>query len=285
MIAGTSARMSASVALQSSLQNDISTLSNQISTGKRLTQASDDPAAAAQVDVLRRTEADDATYKDNASAAAATATRADSAMTSLSTALTEAQTLLTQSATGTDNADGRAAAAAQLRSIAQSITQLSQQKDSNGQPLFPEGPALAVPIADGVQVAPSVSRATLFTTTDAQGNITNIADLLSAAADAMGGATSATAATVAGPFLSAVQAASANVTAVHSDQGVRAAQIDARQDAIASDQVNLASRRSDLEDTDIAAAMSTIATKMTSLQAAQAVFAKISSRSLFEALG
>ena len=285
MISGTNARVNANVALQSALQGDIATLQNQVSTGKRLAQPADDPAATAQIDVIRQAQSDDTAYQSNVNTASAVATRVDSAMSNLSSSLTQALELVTQASNGTDNADGRSAAVSQLRSLAQSITQLSAQKDTNGQPLFPDGPATRIPVANGVAVAPSVSKSTLFSTTGTDGTQTNIADLLSAAADAIGGANSSNAATVAAPFLSSIQAAFDQVTTVHADQGVRAAQIDARSDALATEQTDLATQRSGLEDTDLSAAITLITSKMTTLQAAQAVFSKVNSRTLFDAIG
>lgn len=283
MISGTSARLSAGIALQSSLSNDIATLQAQVSTGKRLGQPSDDPLASTQVAVIRAAQADDAAYKGNVDAAAATATRADSAMSSLSSSLDQALELVTQAANGANSAEGRTAAAAQLRSLAASITQLSQTKDSNGQPLFSDGPAMAIPIAQGVQVAPTVSKSALLSLPNQDGTGADIPAMLNAAADAIAGAGNTSAA--AQPFLSAIKTASDQVATLHADQGVRAAQIDARGDAIATDKTDLATRRSGLEDTDLSAAISLITSKMTSLQAAQAVFAKVNSRTLFDAIG
>ncbi len=285
MISGTQARFSANVALQSALSGQIATLQDQVSTGKRIARPSDDPLANAQVDVIRERQANDTAYQANAVSASATATRVDSAMSSLSSSFTQALSLVTQGASGTAGADARAVIATQLRGLAAGITQLAAQKDTNGQALFPEGQAPKVPLADGLAIDPSVSRAALFSTTDADGTTTDMADLLSAAADAIGGASDATASAVSQPFLSAIQAASDHAAAVHAEQGVRAARIDARADALATDQVDLATARSGLEDTDLSAAISTITAKMTTLQAAQAVFAKVSSRTLFDALG
>jgi len=283
MIANTGARLSSSMALQSALSNDIAKLQNQVDTGKRLSQPSDDPVASAQVDAIRQTQSNDTAYQANVNAAAATATRADSAMSSIATSLTQALQLATQSATGTGNADGRAAAAAQLRSIAQGITQVASQKDTNGQPLFPTGTPNAVPVADGVTITPTVSRATLLGTGGDNG--TDMVAMLNAAADAIAGADDTTASAATAPYLTAIQAASDRLTTVQADQGVRGAAIDARSDAIKTDQTDLATQRSGLEDADTASALSLIASKMTTLQAAQAVFAKVNSRTLFDALG
>jgi flagellar hook-associated protein 3 FlgL len=285
MIANTAARTSASMALQSTLSNDIAKLQNQVDTGKRLSQASDDPAASAQIGVIRQLQADDTAYQSNVDSASATAMRADGAMSSVTTSLTQALQLVTQAANGTGNADGRAAISAQLRSLAQDIGQVAAQKDTNGQPLFPAGAPNAIPIADGVAVPATVSKTTLLGSTMVNGSSMDMVAMLNAAADAIGATSDSGAASTAAPYLSAVQAASDQLTKVQAEQGVRAATIDARSSAIKNDQTSLGTQRSGLEDADVASALSLIASKMTTLQAAQAVFAKVNSRTLFDVLG
>jgi len=282
MIAGTSARFGAEVARQSGLATDIARLQDQVSTQKRLGAPSDDPAGAARVGAIRQVQADDAAYLANTNIAAAVATRADSAMASLSASLDRATELLTRAASGTDNADGRAAAAVELRSLATDIGQLANTRDSRGVALFPDGEPLAVPIAPGVAVAPTVSRAALFGTTGTDGQPTDIAAMLAAAADAVGGVNGQAGASAA---LAAVTRTAAQVVQVRTDHGLRAARVDARADAIADTATSLKIERSGIEDTDIAAAISLITSKMTSLQAAQAVFAKINRQTLFDVLG
>lgn len=285
MISGTSARLSAEIARQGNLSSDIAKLQDQISTGKRLGQPSDDPAGSLRVGAIRQVQADDTAFAANVTTAAATATRADAAMSSLSTSLDRARELMTQASSGTANADARAAAAIELRSMALDVAQLAATRDTNGQPLFPEGQPLAVPIGPGVQVAPSVSRQTLFGVTNADGTTTDIAGMLNAAADALGIAGDAARGAATAASLSAIANTSTQVADVHAAQGLRAARIDARGDAMATEQTGLATERSGIEDTDISAAITLITAKMTTLQAAQAVFAKVSRQTLFNVLG
>ena len=284
MISGTRTRLSAEIARQTGLANDIARLQDQVSTGRRLVSPSDDPVGHARLTAIRQVQADDAAYGANINAGAATATRADNAMGSLSSTLDRAKELVTLAANGTTNADARAAAATELRSLAKDVAQLAQSKDSRGQALFPTEQPLAIPIGPGVQVAATVSRDTLFGFAKADGGATDIAAMLNAAADAAT-ATDAPARTSGlAEALTGVEKAAAQAINVRADQGLRAARFDARADAIANDGVTLATERSGIEDTDYSAAIALITSKMTTLQAAQAVFAKVSKQTLFDVL-
>ena len=283
MISGTSASVSA--ARFSALSGDIAKLQDQISSGKKLTQASDDPAGSIRVGVIRQVQADDAAYSANINSASALSTRADSAMGTLSSSLDRARELVTAAANGTANDDARAAAATELRSLAQDVGQLAQTKDSRGNALFPESAPSAIPIAPGVQVAATVSRSALFGVTGADGQPTDIAAMLNAAADAVSGTDQATRTTASQSALTAIVGASSQVADVRADQGLRAARFDARSDAIASETTALATERSGIEDTDVDSAITLITSKMTTLQAAQAVFAKVNKQTLFDVLG
>ena len=285
MISGTSARFTAEVARQSALSNDITTLQTQVSTGKKLAAPSDDPAGNARLNGIRREQADDAAYAANVETASATATRVDAALTSLSASLDQAKTLMTQASSATYSADQRAIVAGQLRGIASDVAVLAAQKDTNGQPLFPAGTAPAIPIGDGQQVQATVSQSALIGTTDAAGDPTDMVAMLNAAADALGIVDDTTRTAATGASLDAIGKAVSQVADVHGSQGIAAAAIDARRTAIADAKPDLADARSAIEDTDVSAAISLITSKMTTLEAAQAVFAKVNAKSLFDMLG
>ncbi|MDB5690122.1 MAG: flagellin-like protein [Sphingomonas bacterium] len=280
MISGTSTRISAEIARQSAMSRDIAKLQEQVSTGRKLTSPSEDPAGNAQLGTIRRSQADDAAFAVNTDAAAATATRADSAMFSLSTALDRVRELAVAARSATYSEGDRRIAAAELRSIADDITQMAAQKDSRGQPLFPEGNPLAIPIGEGMQVTATVSRAQLFGSGDA-----GLAGIVSAAADALeltdADARSAATAT----SLDAITAESDRVAQVHGEHGVRAARIDARREALSDRAITLTDERTAIEGADVSAAIALITAKLNTLEAAQSVFARLNRQNLFDILG
>jgi flagellar hook-associated protein 3 FlgL len=280
MISGTSARISAEIARQSALSRDIAKLQDQVSTGKKLATPSEDPAGNARLGAVRRAQADDAAFADNVEVAAAVATRADSAIGSLTTALDRARelTIAARSATYSDN--DRRIAAAELRGIAQDIAQIAAQKDSRGQPLFPDGEPLAIPIAAGTRVTATVSRDVLFGAGES-----SLAGIVGSAADALEMADGAARTSATATALDAITAGSDRVAGLHGEQGVRAARIDARREALADNAVVLDDERKAVEGADISAAIALITSKLNTLEASQAVFAKLNRQTLFDILG
>jgi flagellar hook-associated protein 3 FlgL len=279
MISG-STRISAEIARQLAMSRDIAKLQAQVSTGKKLTSPSEDPAGNAQLGAIRRAQADDATFAANSDAAAATAGRADSAMTALSTALDRARELTVAARSGTYSEGDRKIAAAELRGIADDIAQMTAQKDARGQPLFPEGDPIAFPIGEGTQVAATVSRATLFRAGD-----TGLAGIVAAAANALEITDPTARAAATATSLDAIATGSDRVAQVHGEQGVRAARIDARRDALTDRAIQLTDERTAIEGADVSGAIALITAKLNTLEAAQAVFARINRQSLFDILG
>jgi flagellar hook-associated protein 3 FlgL len=278
MISG-STRISAEIARQSAMSRDIAKLQDQVSTGKRLTSPSEDPAGNAQLGAIRRAQADDATFAANSDAAAATATRADSAMSALSTALDRVRELSVAARSATYSESDRKIAASELRGIADDIAQMANQKDPRGQPLFPEGRPIAFPIGEGTQVAATVSRVDLF------GSGTgSLSSIVSAAADALEISNPAARSAATATSLDAIAAESDRVAQVHGEHGVRAARIDSHRDALTDRAILLTDERNAIEGADVSGAIALITGKLNTLEAAQSVFARINRQNLFDIL-
>jgi flagellar hook-associated protein 3 FlgL len=69
------------------------------------------------------------------------------------------------------------------------------------------------------------------------------------------------------------------------DQGLRAARIDKALDRIANRQTDVTAEQSSIEDTDITTAVAKLNAQTITLEAAQAAFARINRRTLFDILG
>ena len=280
MIGGTRARITSEIARQSSLARDIARLQDQISTGKKNGGPSDDPAGNLRLGAIRRAQSDQATYAANVETAATLATRVDGAMTSLSTTLDQARELVTAGRSATYTPDERRIAAAQLRGFAQDVTALSAQKDPRGAAIFPDGTPLAIPIGEGKQETATVAKTALFGT-DGE----SLADILNAAAEALETSDDAARDTATAASLDAIAAASSQVAELHGEQGVRAARIDAQRDTLAAGSLTLADERSAIEGADVSASIALVTTKLNTLEAAQAVFAKLNKQTLFDLIG
>jgi flagellar hook-associated protein 3 FlgL len=283
MISGTRYRLTTEINRQTRLAAEIAHAHAQISTGKRLLAPSDDPVAAAQISVLGRTQAEEATWSRNLDVAGALAARSDTALTSVARGLDRANELMIAAATGTLSAENRATLAAELKGIALDLAGLADSRDARGEMLF-RTDALEIPVYDGGTVTPVASRAALFESVSTAAGIRDIASILADAAAAIVEPVDSVRKAATDTSLTEVGAALAHIAAARGDQGVRASRIDALQERLAESKLQLEEQRSKLESTDITEAVTRLEAKDLSLKATQAVFARINQTSLFDIL-
>ena len=121
-------------ALQQS-QSTLNTALEQVSTGKRVSQPSDDPYASASMVQNTIATANVDQYTKNVSGVLSMVQTADSALSSVVSSLTQAITLGTEGANGTNNSSNLSAIATQVQGL---LTSVVQQANSsyNGAYLF-----------------------------------------------------------------------------------------------------------------------------------------------------
>jgi flagellar hook-associated protein 3 FlgL len=93
MINATGNRMTQEIQRQSRLAQRIANTQSQISTGKRLQRASDDPVAASRAATLRQAQANDAARAGNISLGISLTAHADGVLRSVSDMMARAQEL------------------------------------------------------------------------------------------------------------------------------------------------------------------------------------------------
>ncbi len=120
--------------LQQNMQTDDQAL-QQLSTGQKLNELSDNPAAAASLVTLRFQNDSDTQYLQNISTLTGSMNVADSALSSVVEALTTAQSVGTEGAGGTLNSSNLQALAQQIQGIQQEIMGLANTS-YNGEYLF-----------------------------------------------------------------------------------------------------------------------------------------------------
>ena len=120
--------------LQTNAQQEDQAL-QQISSGQKLNSLSDNPAAVASLVTLRMQSSSDTQYLQNISSLTGAMNVADSALSSVVEALTTAQTLGVEGASGTVNSQNRQALAQQVQGIQQEILGLANTS-YDGQYLF-----------------------------------------------------------------------------------------------------------------------------------------------------
>lgn len=267
-------RIDAAIAQQGALARRIARGQSDISSGKRLQAASDDPAAAVRIGQLRLTQTNEAAWRGNVDIGIALAARADATLGNVATLLDRARELATNGASETLSDKDRATIALELRSIADEVDSLSNGTDATGQPIFPATP-LRLPVSDSLTLTATTSRSDAF--------IVGARDIATILRDAATGITTSTAARA--TALADVTLASDHISVVRGKQGARAARYDALRDRLIDSATAIDEERSSIEDTDIAATIARTQTDQLSLEAAQSMFARINRRTLFDLLG
>lgn len=284
MISGTRYRLDQEINRQLALSRDVAKAQTQLSTQKRIQSPSEDPVAAARISSIGRAQANDNVWKSNLDLAASLAGSADTALKSAGTAFDRVTELMTQGATGTLSDQDRATIALELRSIADELTTLKDSKDSRGNALFMSGYSLRIPVQSGVQLIAVGTREDVFESVATAGGPKDLAAIVSAAADALETADPTARAAAVATSVDEVKAAVGHVAAQRGEQGALANRVDALLERQADTGLQLEEERSGLEDTDIQAVVARLSSQQLSLQAAQAVFARVNQSTLFDIL-
>lgn len=272
--------LASEISRQQALEAQIAQLQIDISSGIKVHVASDDPQAAARIAQIGRQQANEATYASNVKQAQATASLLDSNLDSVQTALVQAKTAMLQGSNGSANASDRQALVTELQGIQKSLQNLSNQTDSSGNPLYVQnGQPPLIPIGNGNNVAAADSYTAVFgSVTLKSGSVTDINTILTNAINALQSGNQAQMST----SLDDLDSAASHISDMQADIGVRENQLNDASDALANSATNLKTERSGLEDTDATEAYATMSSKMTVLNAAQAVLTTIGKNSLFD---
>lgn len=276
MINATGNRMMREIQRQSRLSGDVYDTQIQISTGRRIQHASDDPVAAARVSNIRSKQADNTAYARNVNLSTALVNQADTALASVSSLLARAQELTLAASNPTANGSDRTTLAIEMTAIADEIDVLSASKSALGGPLFSTAAPMAMRFDGGTVFAPVPSRSAAFEVAGIA-----ISQQLRSAGTAIATGNTAQIAS----SLTNVKAAIDHVANVHAEIGINAGRLERLRDTQAGASISLAAERSTLEDTDLSSAIAKLNGQTITLEAAQAAFARINRRTLIDILG
>lgn len=282
MVGVTGYRMKAEINRQLELGKNIARGQSDISSGSRLQNASDDPAAWARIALIRRTAANQNAWLANANTAASVADQVSSVLDGLSSSFQRAGELMIQANNASSTPSDRASIADELLGIADDIDSAADTVDSRGLPLFPDTEPLPIPISRVLQVTSTDSKANVFDNVETAAGAVSMSQILRDAAAAILQVDDTTRRADSAASNDAVQAGIAHVSALLGQHGVRAARIETVRDQIQSNALVLEEERGSLEGTDVAATVAKLQADLLSLQAAQAAFAKINATSLFD---
>jgi flagellar hook-associated protein 3 FlgL len=283
MITGTRYRLTLEISRQQKLANAIERGMTEISTGKRIQAPSDDPVGSARVSDIARMQANMATWKRNLESAASLSTRADDALNSTMAIITRAKELVVAAASATLSVDNRQTIALELRSIAEEVTAIQNSKDPRGEPLFPIGASLEIPVSDGIRITAVDNRASIFDI-DTAGGPKNLTDVINDAADAITVADGVARKAATDLALDELDASIRDISTAQGEQGNRGKRIDNLLERLAEYNLSAEEEKSAIESADITEVVAKLQSHQLTLQAAQAAFARINSGTLFDVL-
>jgi flagellar hook-associated protein 3 FlgL len=276
MINATGNRMTQEIARQSRLAASITEKQVQVSTGKRLQRASDDPLATSRLANLKRAQANDTARASNINLGITLTGQADVQMRTMSDLLARTKELTIAGANASLSPADRTSIAAEINVMADEIDAMALVKSPTGQRLFSTGGSLAIRFDDDAIFAPVPTRAEVFET----GGVA-ISQIMRDAASAI--SANDTAQINAG--LTSVEGAINHAADTAAKIGLNAARLDRLQESRAFRAISVSEERSKLEDTDLSSAIAELNGMTLTLEAAQAAFARINRRTLMDFLG
>lgn len=130
-------------------QASMSDTEQQLSTGKRILNASDDPVAAAKVLQLQHVDAANQQYQRNIDSASNRLGMEQTSLDQVTGILQRVRTLALQGTNGTQTPADRAAAATELRQLFAQLVQVANGKDAQGDSLFAGNATNTTPFVQG----------------------------------------------------------------------------------------------------------------------------------------
>jgi flagellar hook-associated protein 3 FlgL len=300
----TRAAHGAAVSRMSRLSAEIDALQGQISLGKRVLKADDDPVAFTRAAVLRRAEVAAESTRRGIDAAARRLTATDNALEGISNLVMRARELALQGSNGTLGPADRALLAREVTELSEQFAGLADARGSDGERLFggaaAAGPAYALD-ANGVMVwqgggkAPAVAVGgaevvggitgpEAFGTTDAASGARDLFATLSALAAALEEPDRMAREPAMQSALTSLDAHVNQLADARATAGARLARLEAEGERLAKATLANEGDLSRLESLDMAEAIARLNRLMTVLKAAQGSFVATTNLSLWDQL-
>jgi flagellar hook-associated protein 3 FlgL len=276
MINATGNRMNQEIARQSRMASNIAAKQTQISTGKKLQRASDNPVATARIADLSRSQANDTARAANIGLAISMTTQADVNLRQMSDLLARATELTLAGANASVSTVDRGTIATELLALADEIDSISIAKSATGQALFATANPMPIRFDDTAIFAPVPARSEIFEL----GGVSISQTLRDA-----GTAISAGNAVLAGAAITSVDAAINHIADKSALVGMNSARLDRIAENAAQRAISIGEERSGLEDIGLSSAIAELNGMTLTLEAAQAAFARINRRTLMDFLG
>ena len=274
-------------------------LQEQISTGKKIAAASDDPVSFSDLALLKARDARLAQYKRNIDVARQTLTLEDAALQQASNLLTRVKELVITGSNDSLSSGDRQLVGIEAKGLEDSLLDLANTKDSNGLPIFGgfvsgnpfqrqvdesivyKGDANKTQqaVGDDAQVTVGFSGHEVFDRVPmGNGPSKSVFAILKAISDALADGKS--------PVTPNDDIAKAldHIISQQAEVGSRLSLLDNAEQKLQDNQTATTAQISILQDTDIEKTVTDLKQKLTTLEAAQTSFVKIAQLSLFNYL-
>ncbi|HVT35653.1 MAG TPA: flagellar hook-associated protein FlgL [Nevskiaceae bacterium] len=280
-------------------QTVLADVQNELSTGKKIITASDNPAGAARALVLDQTAADITRWQTNVGTAQDRLGLEETALSGTNDVLTQLRSLAIQANSATQSDASRSALATQMTQLYQQLLGYANSDDGTGRYLFGGSNDAQPPFTDGASgvsysgdqtqrlldighnraVADGDTGSAVFQNTGSGDLFATVKNLI-ALVQTPGGATQAQYSA----SLDALQTAGDHISDMRAGVGARLAMLDDATSSLAQQSTSTAKSLSDLRDVDVTDAASRLALAQTLLQAAQQSYLKVQGLSLFDYL-
>ncbi len=263
---------------QQKLAREITAIQSQVSSGRKFDRPSDAPQDWLLISNLGRQQALAESWQSNLEFAKSRAEQAGSGLRDINNLMTRVTELLVASASTKEGSPGAEAVAQELTGIRDTIHSILNQSDYQGTPNYDDGSSVSIPVGAGLVVEAVPTRQSIEAGIATAGGPKTIYEVLDSSIAAIRADDDAQRATSLGD----VRVALDHVIVAQSRQGVRSQRLEAEMDRLTDRELQLAESRSVLEDTDLTEALANVQAKLTTLQAAQGAFSRISQQTLFD---
>ena len=291
-----------SVTQMGKLRSALEGLQTQIATGVRIERGSDDPIAAARLRAITRLEQRGATEAQNAARLGQELTEGANAIGGVVEILQRARELAVAASSDTLGADGRAAIAAELEQMSEELFARANTQSITDAPLFAgtagnpayirnaaggvsyngNGQIGTVSVAPGIDIDRGVTGPAVFEFNLAGAPSNTFAVIGDLAAALRGGTPDP--AQSARDSIAGLDAGLDNANRSQTVIGARLAWVESIQQDQQVRAVNIAEKRSEIGDTDVADTIVRLQQTLTALEASQASFTRVSSLTLFDVI-
>ncbi|HAK36274.1 MAG TPA: flagellar hook-filament junction protein FlgL [Pantoea sp.] len=290
----------------------------QLSSGRRVNNPSDDPIAASRSVVLAQTQAQSSQYSLARTFATQGLSMEENTLTGVTSTIQDAQTLIVNGSTGTLSDDDRGSIATQLEGLRSQLLNLANSKDGNGRYIFAGYKTDSAPFvdngsgavtyaggSDAITQKVDTSRTMTVGHTgddifmsitgnakkepDGSASETNIFNMLDSAIAALKTPLADADDAAKKTFQDAMDKTNRglgnalnNVLTVRSEIGTQLSELSTLDEQGGNRDVILSSEMSDLVDTDYTSAISSYTMQQTALQASYKTFTDMSKMSLFQ---